>query len=265
MELIKYPKVTWIIATNNRAACLERVVRNFIDQDYKGEHSMWVYNNGKNPFLIDTPVLPDNKKILVSHYPVDIFTGQPYLNVGSIFNNIIFQLPRLESQLLGYKPDIISFGDDDDIYLPDHISEGVKGIKEAQKKGAKAYKPHFSYYRSTNKVELAHNNLEPSIFSLYDYIYTAKCLETAVSYHDGWINPLKDSGQFYVGAYPKHKPTLIYDWSSEIPVYKISGTGEDSPENFAAYNSWSKDYKNLITPIPEEKAKFYYNLVKGIK
>jgi len=250
--------VGWIMATRDRHRCVERVLRCFIDQDYDGDMVLWIHNNSPHPFKVDYPALPKNKKIIVYHSPNDSSTNQPYENVGYIYNDLIRIIPIIEASV-GYSLDIITWTEDDDLYLPNHTTEGVNGIKRAIKEEKKSYKPYHSWFRTPHNTQLAHNVFEPSIFTLASYIREAKFKNTSMDYHFGWLQPLIDNDEILIDK--AGIPTLIYDWSSEIPVYKLSGSGSNELENYIAYKTFSKSEKGVLTPISEEKAKEYYNLV----
>lgn len=254
-------KVGWIMATRDRHLCVERVLKCFIDQDYEGDHFLLIYNNSPTFFEVECMKLPKNKKIITVWQPYDSTTQKAYQNVGYIYNDLIRQIPRF-SELAGYTPDIITWTEDDDLYLPNHTTEGVEGIKRALSEGKKAYKPYNSWFRTPYKVELTHNVFEPSIFISTNYISTAQFRNTSMDYHFGWLQPLIDSDGILVDK--KGKSTLIYDWSGEIPVYKLSGNGSNELSNYEAYKSFSKAHKEVLQPISDEKAQYYYNLVNYI-
>ncbi len=239
-----------ICGTNGRHKCLERVVRFFLDQDYAGPHTLLIYNNSCHIQLLSDMHLPANKRILLVNQCVDSITSKPYNSVGAIFNDILRVAPLTS--------DVATHFDDDDIYLPHHISEGVKGIEKAYDQGRLAYKPFYSYYRDAYKVTKAHNTMEPSVFVDFHYLSKTGYRPGVVDYNQGWLDPLIESDKLLID--PQGVPTFIYDWSSEIPVFKISGAA-NTKENFDNHHKNSKDEgDHIITPILERYAQYYYSL-----
>ncbi len=244
------PKVLALCCTYGRHTCLERLVRTFIDQDYKGEHTLLIYNNSPVEQNLDRINLPENKKILLINNSKDFSTGESYSSTGAVFRDAITFIPE--------DHEITAITDDDDIYLPEHITEGVKGINKAKKLGKKVYKPYYSYFKTSSGISLAHNNMEPSSFILSDYLKDKGFKPSAVDYHDGWLQDAKDNQLLYVE--PTGKPTFIYDWSEELKVHKISGDLHN-PENFNNHLKYSADHGDrLITPWDSYKIKKYYKV-----
>ena len=251
--------IAWVMATRDRHLCVERVLRTFLDQNYEGNIVLWIYNNSREAFELNMPPLPENKKIILQHQFKDSKTNDFYENVGFIYNDIMDQLPTLKEKT-GWDIDAITFTEDDDLYLPIHTKEGAKGMKKARGQDKFAYKPFQSYYKTKESIQLMHNVFEPSIFIDYEYIThpETRMRETSMDYHFGWLQPLIDNNSLLVDE--EGVPTLIYDWSGEIPVYKLSGSGDNSVKNYNNYKFYSKAEKSILTPISEEKAKEYYKI-----
>src|SRR6267378_4488725 len=99
--------VTAILATCGRHTLLERSVGMFLEQDYKGDHTLLIFNNSDVPIrLIDenrnfkeqsgieemnivVNHISDNKHIRLVNQPYSITGGvrSPYTNLGSIYEN----------------------------------------------------------------------------------------------------------------------------------------------------------------------------------
>lgn len=243
------PVVLCLCCTRGRHKCLERLVKNFIDQDYKGKHILLIYNNSTIEQRLDEIDLPENKQIILINNSKDLKTNQPYTSTGAIFRDACTFIPN--------EVEIVAITDDDDIYLSDHITEGSKGIIRAIEVGKSVYKPYYSYYKSSDDTVLAHNNLEPSTFLLKSYLLEKGFKLTAVDYHDGWLQPAKDDGDLFID--PNGKPTFIYDWSGEFKVHKISGD-MNNPNNFKNHILHSLDEGDkIITPMSDSEVKKYYH------
>lgn len=234
-------KVCLITCTKNRHRQLERVVRFVLDQTYTD----WVhliYNNSIADLRLNEN-LPKDKFILINNN-LNLKTKQAYKTLGEIYNDAITFIPE-DAQL-------VNFMDDDDIYLPNHVEEGVKGYT---KSGLKAYKPKKSYYKHGKRIDLMENVLEPSIFVEAAHIKKYGFGDESVAQHHQWLRPLEAERQIL--ADPDGIPTYICDWSQEISTYKTSGN-PSNPQNFETYASYSKDIGDgIITPCSEAQAKRY--------
>jgi len=246
------PSVVCICGTKGRYTHLKKLIRCFLEQNYSGKHILVIYNNGKNIYKLDNFELPSNKEILLVNNYIYKVTGQPYSNVGQVFNDLLNSLDVI-------KADIATHMDDDDLFLPNHISEGVKGLLKGGKKG---YKPKQSWYISNNSITLQENIMEPSVFIDFDFLKSTGYEMDSAKYNWKWYYGLKDSDNLFID--PEGVPTFMYDWSGRIPVWKISGDPEN-PNNYSNHDLNSVDlgeeilypisYEELITYEPK-----YYDL-----
>ena len=240
------PTVTLITCTKNRHKHLSRVVRFVLNQTYSGKIYHLIFNNATEKLRLNTNLSPE-KFILVNNCR-SYLTGNKYTNLGEIYNDAITHVPA--------DTDIVNMMDDDDIYFPNHVEEGVKGLLES---GKKAYKPQKSYYkRGKSTTILAENVLEPSIFVRFEHIKKFGFSEETTAQHHKWINPLIQEGEIIVGK--PGIPTYICDWSGELPTFKTSGNPHD-PNNFKNYETNTRDIGDgIVTPCSEKLAKYYYRL-----
>jgi glycosyltransferase involved in cell wall biosynthesis len=234
-------KVCLLTCTKNRHIQLERVVRFVLNQTY----SNWVhliYNNSQSELKLDTS-LPTDKFILVNNF-LNLTTGKPYKTLGEIYNDAITFIPK--------DVDLVNFMDDDDIYLPNHVEEGVKGYIRS---GLKAYKPKKSYFKHGKGIDLMDNVLEPSIFIQASHIKEYGFGDESVAHHHKWLRPLELQSQIISDK--DGVPTYICDWSQEIPTYKTSGN-PSNPRNFEVYSEYTRDIGDgIITPCLESIANQY--------
>lgn len=230
-------KVCLVTATKDRHKQLERVVRFSLDQTYDN----WVhliYNNSTTIQRLNHN-LPD--KFILVNKSLCTRTGKPYGNLGDIYTDILEFIPK--------DVDVINFMDDDDIFLTNHVEEGVKGLIRG---GLVAYKPKRSWYKHGKRADLAENVLEPSIFVKADHIRTYGFSMETTAQHLQWLDPLVRENQIFVD--PDGPATYICDWSQEIPTFKTSGD-PNNPDNFTNYSNWSKDKGDgIITPCNESWA-----------
>jgi hypothetical protein len=244
-----------VMATCGRHQLCERSLRFFLDQDYAGRHALLIYNNSIVPqtAAVYAAHFGPNKSVAVVNQHLDSRTGEPYTNLGAIYNDAL--------QHIDPAADLIVHWDDDDIFLPNHLSEGHRGMIDALARGKAAYKPARSFYRHSRGVELASNTLEPSIFVLASHVRKwGYGLETTAQ-HLQWVRPLVHEDNILVddaGA-----PTLIYNWGdTDIPTFKTSGNAGDL-DNFYRYRTFSQDHGDqLIAPWPRAEVQRYYRLVE---
>lgn len=259
------PKVYSICATSGRHQLLERSVACFLAQDYEGEHTLLIYNNSEVGLRLNFDSIADwectidgltsslvflgNKKIVLINNSLDYTTNQQYNNLGAIYTDALSNVPC--------DIDLITFWDDDDLFLPNHISEGVKGFLKGKKT---AYKPQFSWFRHTMGVELMNNTLEPSFFIDANFLKNTGFGEETTSQHLRWVHKLQALDGLFVDQ--EGTPTLIYNWGDlNIPTFKTSGNAGD-PNNFQNYRIFSQDHGDrLITPLSPELLQPYYNEV----
>jgi hypothetical protein len=246
-------QVGLIACTYKRHSCSERMLRWYLDQTYTERSTLLIYNNSEIKESIPEQVLaslPENKKIILINNNIDRETGRIYTNTGAIFRDALSFLPEC---------DVVTHFDVDDIFLPTHISEGVKGMIKAMALGKKAYKPYFSWYLDSLGVTQVHNTLEPSFFILYSYLKEKGYKLTSVDYNQGWEDPLRDNDDVLIDR--KGVPTFIYDWSGKTGVHKLSG-GNNDQKNFDNHRVYSGDVGDgVIFPISEEAAQKYYSLI----
>lgn len=234
-------KVTAITCFYNRFSCVQRIIRFFIEQDIKTEAVLLLYNNGKTEYKLENFDLPDNKKIILVNNYKDLDTGEEYSDTGAIFRDALKFVP---------KSNIITFFDSDDIFLENHLSQGIRGYKEAVKLNKIAYKPFESYFWGGNKIVKAHNNMEPSIFVNTEYVVEKGFYPLPSSYHQKWLIPLQENNLILE---KKEEPTFIYNWSTNHNTFKISGLGDIS-SNFKQHRESEKDLGNeILGPISKKE------------
>lgn len=240
-----------ICATKGRHKHVEKLVRFFINQDYTGPHTLLIYNNSPVEQQLAQIDLPENKKIVLINNYIDSLTGEPYKSLGGVYNDVLKMMPD---------SDVICHWDDDDAYLPNHITKGVDGLIRGQKK---AYKPQESYYFSLEGLSLENNVFEPSIFVKSEHVREYGYKLTNSNSHYTWLLPLLDQGELFVD--PEGEPTFIYDWSGLIPAFKTSGD-TDTLQNFYNYDQYSTDHGDqIITPGSAEYIQNYYDFVEKFK
>lgn len=244
-------KILSITATKNRHHCLERVLGMLLNQDTEDEYTILIYNNSKDSQKLNLPKLPRNISVIYYHRYLSIGDNTPYTTLGAIYNDILKYIEPIN-------PDIVTHADDDDMFLINHISEGVKGFRKAKSLGLLGYKPEKSWYRHSKGIDLISNTLEPSIFVDYNYLKEKGYHDSTSDQHLRWVNPLP------LLVDPLGAPTLIYNWGNDFPTFKTSGD-PNNLLNFFNYENFSKDKGDgIITPLTSRELSSYYKEISNI-
>lgn len=239
-------KVCLITATKDRHRQLERLVRFSLNQTSPNFVHL-IFNNSLSSLRLNSH-LPEDKYLLINS-PASLKTHKPYKTLGEIYMDAIRFIPL--------DCDAVNFMDDDDIFLPNHVEEGIKGLELS---GKKAYKPQKSWYRTKDDMLLVQNVMEPSIFVKTDHIKQYGFGDETSAQHLKWVNPLLIEKEMF--ADPNGEPTYVCDWSQEISTFKTSGN-PNNPNNFHNYTKWSTDKGDgIITPCSQSWAEHYYQYVK---
>ena len=249
-----------VMATCGRHTLAERSLGMFLNQDYKGPHSLLIYNNSEVDLKLEYSDFPEGNKVKLVNQHIDSVTKKRYTNLGAIYRDALTYIPK--------DADILVHWDDDDLFLENHISEGVKGLERGSDltkfstiNNYIAYKPAKSYYRHVGGVELMSNTLEPSIFVKTDHIKKYGYSLTTTDQHLQWVNALVYENKIFVDE--NGPATLIYNWGDrDIPTFKTSGNA-GCPENFDNYRNFSKDHGDcVLTPLLKSELEKYYKLVR---
>lgn len=217
-------KVTSIMATCGRHFYSERSVGMFLAQKHKNKHLVIIQNSEKE------------QKLDKEYENITLINKCGFSNLGSIYNYALNFVPE--------DTKVMSLFDDDDMYLPNHMQEGINGLLRS---GKKAYKPKFSFLQSRYEISKTSNVLEPSWFVRYDIVKELKFREETGKHHFNWIDWCIKNKEIYVD--PNGPSTFVYTWGNqERPVYKTSGYGK-RPDAFELYRKNSQDHGDgIITP-----------------
>lgn len=239
--------VALITCTAGRNSCLSRSIRMFLEQDYTDSIQL-IYQNSPVPITLDES-LPKDRFILVNN-PLDLVTRERYNTLGAIYRDALTFVPDYIN--------VINHFDDDDFFLSNHISEGMRGLAEG---GKLAYKPLYSYYLSQGFPKaLKKNVMEPSIFVKKEHVQEyGYGIETSAQ-HLQWVTPLVHMKELYEKT--DGIPTLLYNWNAVgATVFKTSGDPKN-PLNFTNYHNYSTDHSvSPVKPITKEELNQYFNLI----
>lgn len=207
-----------------------------LKQDYKGKIYHLIFNNSSTEQKLAEGLDTENIKFILVNQDKYSKTGEPYSEINQIFEDAISFVPA--------DAEVITFTDDDDLYLENHISEGAKGYTQALNLNKLSYKPYYSWMDINEGREKVNNMCEPSIFVFKDFIQRIGFEKHSAAYHHKWINELKDNDLWYEPL--EGIPTFIYQWVGG--VFHISGDG-DNPDNLKNLRNFEQDEGDqIITP-----------------
>lgn len=233
---------------------VKQVLRCYLNQDYEGKSYFLMYNNSPVPFELDNFPIPENKCVMLINRHIDTVTGEEYTNTGAIFRDALSFIPK--------ECKIITHMDSDDIFLPNHLTNGVRGMTLAYHQNKLAYKPDKSYFLyAENDMVRVGNNMEPSIFIDSTFLRDRNYALEVDPYHQKWLNWLVEHNKILVED-KEDNSTFIYNWEANHGTHKLSGGG-NSEKNFKAHRRFSIDFGDrILTPSLQYEVQYYYNLVK---
>jgi glycosyltransferase involved in cell wall biosynthesis len=219
--------VSFICTTYRRARCVERIITQYINQDYDSDIELIILNTDVDNPITLIPVL-QQLNIKVINNNISYSNNLPYTNRGDICADAV-------SHASG---EYFMLADDDDYYLPWHIRQAVDGIKSF---GTDAWKPDKSFFRTPRKLELAKNTMEASVIVKMERIRDIGFLTNSGYEGLGWYTTLRDTGQLKEDN-TEHIPSYCFNWGDppEMAGHKQSGD-IDNPNNFENHKVASSD------------------------
>src|SRR5262245_39501368 len=127
---MRTPLVSCVCTTYGRHTIMNRLISMFLAQRYE-ERELIILNTALVPLVLDASLT--GAPITLVNQQTYGKTGTPYRNRGNILEDAT-QLATGE---------IFCLFDDDDIYLPWHVSQGVEKLLAC---GKKAWKPKRSFF-----------------------------------------------------------------------------------------------------------------------
>jgi hypothetical protein len=205
---------------------------------------------------------PDKHLVIIQNSEHDQILDREYDNITIVNKSDFSNLGAIYNYSLNFVPDgseVFCLFDDDDIYMPNHIEEGVKGLIRGNKK---AYKPQFSYFYNNGKISKISNILEATWFVRYDVITQNRFREESDRLHFNWVEWCMHTDNVYIDD--DGISTFGYTWgnNSEPPLHHISGT--KNSEQFQQHRNLSKDHGDgIITPMSIDQFEPLYNKIRA--
>ena len=204
------PVVSCLMTTYGRFECVERSITLWLLQDYPNKELV-ILNTAPKKLELHSRL--EGKGIRVINSEFQLGTQTPYTNVGQIRQDVI-------SQALG---EYYICWDDDDLFLPWHISNGMKYIIENNKT---AWMPKQSFWtpNAGEKFEYASNSMEASCIIKLSDIKRFGFLDSNGGEHLSWRRGLVEEGILdeNINVYPFE--SYVYNWGEDIAAHKQSGS-----------------------------------------
>ena len=201
-------KVSCVCCTYGRFTVLERSIACWIRQDYDNKELI-IFNTAKVPLSLSSSLQKENITVVNS--------TKLYLSLGEV----------REDALKHINGDVYICWDDDDLFLPWHIKDGVERMKLLNKE---AWMPKFSYFSQNGgrTYVKAQNAMEASVL-----VNVKKVLQYGFSHESGaehlpWRNGIVQDGTLIVEDV---EPSYAYVWGDALAPHKTSGN-INNPSNF---------------------------------
>lgn len=238
------PLVSCVMTTYGRFTCVERSIGFWLDQTYENKELI-IFNTADKPLELDIEYLNKGIRVINNHW--DLQDRKPYDNVGAI---------RRDAASLAYGDFYICW-DDDDMYLPWHIEQGVKYLIDNSKE---AYMPSRSFWTPNGglTIEYAKNAMEASCIIAMKYIKELGFDSSNGAEHLSWRRKLAEEGILDENFDVTPFESYMYIWGEPIGGHKQSGTIHRE-DNFEYHKSLSTDFGNRpLKPASKQALSVWY-------
>ena len=225
MEVEEYPLVSCVMTTYGRFNFVERSITLWLLQDYPNKELI-ILNTAATPLYLDKELRSENIKVINNIYKRN--TTEEFTNVGQI------------------RKDAISYAngefyicwDDDDLYLPWHISQGMKVIKD---NNLVAWMPQQSIWTNDGgkTYEYATNAMEASCIVHMNEIQKYGFKDGNGDEHLTWRLGLRNEGKLSENYSVTPFESYVYVWGEE--GHKQSST-INKEDNFEYHKSVTTDF-----------------------
>ena len=224
-----FPKISCVQTTYGRFQCVERSMNMFLSQDYQGEKELIIFNTDvEHPYYDQEELRASN--IFVYNCNTDYITSQPYTNVGAIRRDALTHATG----------DYVVTWDDDDVFLPFFLSQGMYKI---QTTGLPSFKPEQSFFYNGGWLRTVMNTMEASIVAditkVREYGYLLETGKEGL----GWYTKMRDNRELNEHD-PIYIPSYCFNWNDGDKLaapHKQSGD-INNPNNFENHKYASRDY-----------------------
>jgi len=240
-------KVSCVCCTYGRFTFLKRAIACWLNQDY-GHAELIVFNTAEQPLTLDKSL--QGRRIRLINQSRDTMNGLPYSSLGMVRHDAAAYAAG----------DVYVCWDDDDLYLPWHLSQGVANLTLC---GRGAWMPAQSYFSDNGgqTYHLSRNAFEASVLVQTDHLrrYGFDTNKSGAE-HLSWRMAMVADGHLSEDDEVAPFESYAYVWGE--PGHKISGE-IDSPDNFERHKAQSIDFGAGTALVPEDQEKletFYANI-----
>jgi len=222
-------------------------------QDYDNKELI-IFNTATEPIELDESMYAEND-IRVINQRVETATGKPYTSLGKI----------REDSLEYATGDLYSCWDDDDMFLPWHMSQCVDRMVES---GRKAWMPGTSYWSPDGgqTFEHAKNAMEAAVLVDIDELKKYGFNYESGSEHLPWRHGLRDNGELIENVEVTPYESYAYIWGAPEAPHKTSGhLGQEN--NFEIHKAGSTDFgtgKKLTFVDPVQVESLFVNVCRSM-
>lgn len=234
------PLVSAVMCTYRRFHCVECSMNYFLNQDFK-DAELIIYNTDTDyPLQLGNSLRQIDRRVRIINNGTDFVTGKLYTNIGAIRRDSLqFANGRF-----------YNCWDDDDIFLPYHLSQLIEGI---QRTNRKAFKPSHSFFRNWDKsIQIVQNVMEASL--LVEKSEVDFNLQSGTE-HLSWYTRLRDQGQLNENE-ENTVPAYCFDWQRNPDAEHKQSGAIDNPNNFENHKEYSKD--RALRPLEKIECEQHY-------
>lgn len=225
------PKISAVMCTYRRFSCVERAINCFLSQTYPNKELIVFNTDVESPYL-DKSCRLMPRGVFIVNWDKDRVTKNPYDNVGAIRRDA----------LIFATGDYTVTWDDDDIFLPHFMQQGIDRIRET---GLPAFKPERSFFYSGNSLRLVRNTMEASVIAsiskIREYGYNLETGKEGLA----WYTRMRDAKE--LDEYDSNCiPSYCFNWNDGgemLAPHKQSGD-INNPDNFQNHKAASIDPVN---------------------
>lgn len=243
------PLVSCVMTTYGRFKCVERSIGFWLNQTYQNKELI-IYNTADKILELSPSLYNKGIRVINNHFDKQL--QEPYNNVGAV---------RRDAANLA-KGDFYICWDDDDMFLPWHIEQGVRYLVTHNKR---AYMPERSMYTMDGglSIEYASNSMEASCIVELSLIKKFGFLNSNGGEHLSWRRKLVEEGILNEHYSVTPWESYVYIWGESIAPYKQSGN-INNPNNFELHKLNNQDFgdRALQAAPAKELAKWYRRIME---
>jgi hypothetical protein len=225
--------------------------------------TFWKYQDYDNKELIIFNTAPVHIQLDdgLSDYNIRVINQQDETGTSTPFKS----LGKVREDSLEYADgDIYICWDDDDMFLPWHMSQGMKKLNEH---GSHAWKPEHSYFSMDGgkTYKYAGNSMEASILVDINELKKHGFFYESGSEHLKWLDPMNKSKDVVIESV-RPLESYAYVWGSKIAPHKTSGN-INHPDNFEHHKQGSLDFgvdKKLTFVDNEQVEQLFVNVYNSL-